>query len=304
MKPNLFITGGSGLLALNWAAVMRDRFVVTLGMHKSQVGLQGVKTVSLNLESTTEILTAFEQIRPQLVIHTAGLTSVEKCEADPKLAHHVNVELTQNLAQVCAQLSVPMVHISTDHLFSGKLPWLDEMQAVVPLNVYAGTKAEGELRVLASGPQVMVVRTNFYGWGPSYRQSFSDWIITSLRNGNSVTLFEDAFYTPIVIEALINAVHELVSRSASGIFHVVGDERISKHQFGLKIAERFQLNAELIRAGKLVDQHALTLRPRDMSLSNAKTCRAIGRTLGGVDEHLQLLLRQYQTGLAEELQNL
>lgn len=304
MKSTILITGGSGLLALNWALATRDRYAVTLGLHVRKVSLPGVETRRFSLDSVDAILGTLEVIQPHLVIHTAGLTNVEECEVKPDLAQYANVDLAANVAQACARLRLPLVHISTDHLFSGKSLLVEETHLVAPQNAYARTKAEAELRVLEFCPQTLVVRTNFYGWGPSYRRSFSDVIIAALREGDTVTLFQDVFYTPILSEALADAVHQLVDRKARGVFHVAGDELIPKHQFGLKVAAQFQLDPSLIKAGNLADRCDLVHRPRDMSLSNQKASRLLGRKLGGVDEQLQRLLQQEKLGLAREAQNL
>lgn len=304
MKETVLITGGSGLLGLNWALATRDRFAVILGLHAREIALAGVETQHISLESVECPFRALEKIEPLIVIHTAGLTSVEACEADPQLAQRINVDVAENVARACARLGLLLAHISTDHLFSGQTSHVTETDPVSPQNVYARTKAEAESRVLDANPQALVVRTNFFGWGPFYRRSFSDVILAALRNGSNLTLFEDVFYTPILCETLVHAVHELIDVRSSGIFHIVGDDRISKYEFGLKVAERFQLDASLIKAGRLADQPTLVHRPRDMSLSNQKASRLLGRKLGGVNEHLERLLWQEECGLAAEMQNL
>ena len=150
----------------------------------------------------------------------------------------------------------------------------------------------------------LVMRTNFYAWGPSYRKSFSDVVIEALRTGHELTLFKDVFYTPILIETATLAAHDLINQKASGIFHVVGDERITKYEFGLKTAKEFNLDSSLINPGFLADHISQVHRPHDMSLSNKKTCDLLGRKLGGVDEHIARLHRQEQNGLTREIQNL
>lgn len=304
MKRSLLITGGSGLLALNWALAIRDRYSVTLGLHERNISLAGVETRQIDLESVDHLVGAFEEVQPRIVIHTAGLTSIEKCEAEPALAQHINVTLAANVAHACAKLGLPMVHISTDHLFSGKSSLVDERHPVTPRNVYGRTKAEAEVRVLEAHAQTLVIRTNFYGWSPRYRSSFSDMVIDALRTGKELTLFKDVFYTPILIEVAVQAVHDLINLKASGVFHVVGDERISKYEFGLKIAERFNLAPSIIKPGFLADRVALVQRPPDMSLSNQKACNLLARRLGGVDEHIARLHWQEQSGLAQEMQGL
>ena len=304
MNATVLITGGSGLLALNWALAIRDRYSVTLGLHERDISLAGIETRQIDLESVDQLVRVFETVQPQIVIHTAGLTNIEECEAKPDLAQHINVELAVNVAKACAKLGLPLVHISTDHLFSGEASFVDETHPAEPKNAYGRTKAEAELRVLEVHAQTLVIRTNFYGWGPSYRRSFSDVIIEALRSGTELTLFKDVFYTPIIIEKVTQATHDLINLKVSGIIHVVGDERISKYEFGLKIAKEFNLNASLIKPGLLTDKVSLVQRPRDMSLSNQKICELLGRKLGGVNEHLARLHQQEQNGFAQEIQNL
>ena len=304
MTEKVFITGGSGLLALNWALAIRESHVVTLGLHERIVSLAGVRTQRVELESVEHLVQTFEEAQISIVVHAAGYTSVEACEAKPDLARHINVDLAGNVAKACAKLGLPLIHISTDHLFSGEMPLLAENSPVIPVNEYGRTKAEAELRVLDDHPHALIIRTNFYGWGTSYRRSFSDVIIASLRSGKELNLFTDVFYTPILVETVARAAHDLIDTKATGIVNIVGDERISKFEFGIRIAEEFGLDASLIKPGLLADQVALVQRPRDMSLSNQKACKLLGKQLGSVAENLARLHQQEQSGLARETQSL
>ncbi len=304
MKDKVLITGGSGLLALNWAMAIRDLYSVVLGLYDRHVSMTGVESRQIDIESINDLTKTVESIRPLIVVHTAGLTSVEACEANPELARHVNVELSFNVAQACAKLNLQLVHISTDHLFSGLEPSVNEAYLVNPRNVYGQTKAEAETRVMEAHPEALVIRTNFYGWGPSYRSSFSDTIINSLRSGNEVNLFADVFYTPILAETLTFATHDLIKKQAKGIFNVVCDERISKYEFGLKLAKYLHLNESLIKPVLFGDKPGLVQRPLDLSLSNKKTCDLIGRKLGNIDSDIERLYEQEKLGIAKEIQNL
>lgn len=304
MSTTVLITGGSSLLALNWALAIRDRYSVTLGLHERDISLSAVQARRVDLESVDRLVRVLEADQPQIVIHTVGLTNVDECEIKPDLAQHINVDLAANVAKACAKLGLPLIHVSSDHLFSGEVSLVDENHPTAPKNVYGRTKAEAESRVLEAHAQSLIIRTNFYGWGPSYRRSFSDVLIEALRLGNELILFEDVFYTPILIETVTQVVHDLINLKVSGIFHVVGDDRISKYEFGLKIAEEFNLDSSIIKPGFLADQVSLVQRPYDMSLSNNKACNLLGRKLGGVDDHLARLHQQGRNGYAKEIQNL
>jgi dTDP-4-dehydrorhamnose reductase len=304
MKQRILITGGAGLLAVNWALLMRERYDITLGLHERKVSLDGVSARPIFLEKKEVILEVFRESCPDIVIHAAGLTGVEECENNPARAHNINVELAVNVAHACAYLNIPFVHISTDHMFSGGFQFAAETTPVSPINMYARTKAEADVRVLEACSDALVIRTNFFGWGMSYRKSFSDKIISSLREKKPLRLFEDIFYTPIVIEVLVDVVHQLLDKKANGIFNVVGDDRLSKYQFGRIIAELFQLDHKLITAGNISENRSLIRRPKDMSLSNKKVCQFLGQKLGGAADHVHRLLKQEKTGFAKLVKEL
>ena len=303
-KPSILIAGGSGLLGVNWAVQTRHLFRPILALHHREISIEGVKNCRIQFNSIEDITRQICESKPQIVINAAGLTNVDQCEKTPDLSQEINVDLAKNIALVCNQLGVKMVQISTDHLFSGEMPMLDEQAHVNPLNVYGKNKAEAEKQVLNVNSSALVIRTNFFGWGPSYRSSFSDFIINSLRSKNKLTLFDDVFFTPIHTSTLVKTVHELVENGAKGIFNVVGDERISKKNFGQKIIKKFGLDAQLMQIGSIKDEPLLTHRPVDMSLSNQKLRRFLRKDIGGVDDQINRLHDEVLTGLAAEIKNL
>ena len=120
MKKRLLITGGTGLLALNWACAMREKWDVTLGTHHHSVSLAGVGSHRLYLGDPIRLHDQIELMSPDLVVHTAGLTIVDMCEQFPDLAYQANVEIANNVAMAVAKQGAALIHISTDHLFSGR----------------------------------------------------------------------------------------------------------------------------------------------------------------------------------------
>jgi dTDP-4-dehydrorhamnose reductase len=300
-KKRLLITGGSGLLGVNWAITCRDLYDVVLLLNKRLVNLRDSSSVNYHITSYKTALTLFDSVRPDIVIHTAGLTNVELCEADPLLAHSVNVELSDFLSKACAELGIDFVHISTDHLFSGETAMSDETEIVNPINVYGITKVKAEEIVKYNNQQALIVRTNFYCWGTSYRQSFSDMIINALRNNENIKLFDDVFYTPILAEYLIKLVHALIEKKQEGIFNIVSSERISKYEFGILLAETFHLDTGFISRSKIFDNLKLVKRPADMSLSNKKLEEIIGSEIPSLKMQLSRLFEQEQKGLRKEI---
>lgn len=297
----MILTGGSGLLALNWACAMRDRWDVVLGTHLHDVELREVRSCRIDLEDRELLESQLESLSPDLVVHAAGLTDVDRCESAPELATLANALLAQNVAQVAAKANLSLIHISTDHLFAGDRGLYTEGETPCPLNGYARSKLMGEELVQEACPRALVVRTNFFGWGHAGRQSFSDWVIRSLRNGESISLFDDVHFTPILADMLAKAAHELAAAGNAGIVNLAGDDRVSKYEFGLRLARRFALPIELIRRDQVGHANLRARRPKDMSLNNAKARGLLGRSLGGLDDFFEDLYTQEQQGRAAEL---
>jgi dTDP-4-dehydrorhamnose reductase len=297
----ILLTGGSGLLALNWACAMRDRHEIVLAIHTAQVSLAGTTSVPLPLDQTDELRDALQRIAPDVVVHTAGLTSVDECERRPDASRHVNAELARNVAAALAGTPTKLVHISTDHLFKGTHAYYDEEAQPEPLNAYAATKLLAEHWVAAAYPEALIVRTNFFGWGHARRQSFSDWLYYNLAAERELTLFDDSFITPILADDLAIASHRLVESGASGIYNVAGDERVSKYDFGICLAEAYGFSKALLRRGKIAASQLSARRPPDMSLDNRKARDRLGNSLGTIAGYIRALQQQDLAGRRKEL---
>lgn len=300
-KKRLLITGGTGLLALNWACALRDTWDVTLGTHQHSVDLSGVSACPLVLDDLARLQVQFEAVAPDLVVHTAGLTSVDKCELFPALAHQANVEIAQNVALAAAMYGTGLVHLSTDHLFSGSQSMCTEADQPEPVNHYGKTKALAETAVVQANPAALILRTNFFGWGHASRQSFTDWLIYNLRAGKELSLFDNVFFTPILADVLALTAHELVEEGASGVFNLVGDQRLSKYEFSCILADHFSLPEHLLLQHSLDGSELVAARPHDMSLDNRKARAVLGRDLGNVSQFLTALRQQEMSGRSAEL---
>jgi len=301
MKTKVLITGGSGLLAVNWALATRSHYTVTLLLHHKKISLLGVETDIAPLSSLDECSSILLKHQPDIVIHTAGLTNIEECDVNPDLAQEVNVDLARNIAISCSNQGVKLVHISTDQLFLGDQEFTTENTSTNPVNNYAKTKLIGDQKVLENCKDALVIRTNFFGWGANYRQSFSDFILNKLRNNESVDLFSDVFFTPILIDNLCSKVHQLIDLKATGLFNIVSSERVSKYDFGIKLANCFNLDTSLINPISIDDKPNLVKRPKDMSLSNTKLRQTLDCEIASLDKQLQTLKKQESKGAASQV---
>jgi dTDP-4-dehydrorhamnose reductase len=301
-RPRLLITGISGLLGLNLAVNARERFAVSGCYAEHRVALPGVDAAAVDVRSADAVHRLVARVRPDLVIHTVGMSSVDACENDPGRAQELNVDAAEVVARAARAAGARLVHVSTDHLFDGERARRREDEPLAPLNVYAKTKAEAEAVVLREHAQALVVRTNFYGWGTSVRVSFSDWILRALRSGEPLTMFTDVFFSPLVVDDLADALFDLVERGATGIVNVAAEERLSKYEFALRTAEAFGLPAGKVYAASVERASLRAPRPKDMSLDVARAAALLGRRLPTARDGLLRLRDTGEGGRAAILQ--
>ena len=290
---NIFFFGGASLLSNIWAEYWKKNFNIYLGLNQTWVEKPGLKSVKLSsdLSNYKKVLS---ELKIDLLINFSGLTSVEECENNYQLAEEINSILPQRLSLICLELKIKFIHISTDHLFDGKERFYSEHSKLNTLNKYASTKAKGEKNVLQSNPESLIIRTNFFGKSNIKKQSFSDFIISKLKDKQKIFLFSDVYYTPIFIEDLTNSVLLLIKKNKNGIYNVVSDERISKYDFGIIIAEVFNFSKKLIVKDKLSKRKDLVVRPLDMSLSNKKIKEELEINFNSITNQIRQLKKLYK----------
>ena len=297
----ILITGVSGLLGLNAAVALAPRHDVIGGFLDHPIDVPNVHASRIDLSDRGAVDGWIQGERPDIVLHAAGLTNVDGCETNPSLAERLNVEAAETVAAAAARANARLLHVSTDHLYDGTRSMYSESDPVSPVNVYARTKLDAESAVRAAHPAAFVIRTNFYGWGHPARQSFSDWILASLRRGDTLTMFHDVHFTPLLVNDLVDVMMTLAATAAPGIYNVAGGERLSKHAFGSAVAARFGFDPSRIKAVSSDTFAFKARRPHDMSLDTSKTARAIGRPMPSAAEGIDRLARLEAERLPETL---
>ncbi len=258
-KPAVWVTGANGLIG--------SHFLHLAKVLVPQWHVIPIVRAEFDLADSRAVVTAFQKDRPKLIIHCAALSRSPECQANPALAHKLNVEVTEFLADLATDIS--FIFFSTDLVFDGKKGDYHEMDAPNPLSVYAETKVIAERHVLRN-PQHTVIRTSLNA-GPSLQgdRGMDEQMLSALRIGKTLHLFTDEFRTPIPAEGTARAVWQLAQQKATGIYHVAGAERLSRWQLGELICERFPGYRAQIHASSLNTYQGAPRSP-DTSLNCAK----------------------------------
>ena len=174
----ILITGGTGLLGVNLSLRYSNNYKIYTLLNKKIINIPS----TLNNIDMKPLEKVFDEFSPNLVINTVAKTNIEMCEEKPLIATEVNFNYSKKIVELCKIYKCKLVHISTDHLSDGSKSFVKENQKVVSLNQYALTKSLAEKYILKEMTSAIVVRINFFGWRPKYRNSFSDKIINERSN--------------------------------------------------------------------------------------------------------------------------
>lgn len=259
MERIAWITGAGGLIG--------NYFVQTAAEFAPAWKILGLTRAQLDLTDKRAVREKFQRDQPQLIIHCAAQSKVPACESEPKLAWLLNVDVTQTLAELAAE--IPFVFFSTDLVFDGRKGNYVETDATNPVSVYGETKVAAE-KIVLNNPKHIVIRTSMNcGNSPTGDRGFSDELRQSWKRGETTKLFTDEFRCPMFAGVTCRAVWELVEKSVGGIFHLAGSERLSRAQIGQLIAMRFpELNPK-IETGSLTEYQGPPRAP-DTSVNCAK----------------------------------
>ncbi len=273
--PTVLMTGSCGLLGSHLAAALAGRYRVVGVDRHPWWGDQPMAITQADLTAPGAAKAVVAETGPEIVIHCAAMVNVDACEADPARAYACNEGLTRELVRATPPRSL-FLYISTDAVFQGDRALATEETLPCPRNVYGRSKLHGEWEVQQGGMRHLIVRTNFYGWSSGRKESAAEWLYRSLKTRQPMTLFTDVFFTPIYVVDLVERLVRLVEVGAQGIVHLGGGERVSKHRFGVLLAETAGFSMDTVRQGSVDAGGLLAPRAKEASLSSERFARLTG----------------------------
>ncbi len=286
----ILITGGSGLLGSKISEKTIEKgYKVYSGFntHESRFG------TPIRLDICDKILLhkIFKDVSPGVVIHTAALTNVDKCEEDEELAWKVNAEGTRNIAELSKKHKAFLVYISTDYVFSGEKGMYKETDETNPINHYGVTKLEGEMTVKAIADEWCVARPSvIYGSTPAAgKVNFALWVLEKLEKGEPISIITDQYVSPTLNTNLAEMILEIVEKRLTGVYHLAGATPINRYDFASFLAEKFKLDKNLIRPVKSEDMKWKAKRPKNTSLNVEKASETLNKKPLKIEDALNTL---------------
>ena len=183
------------------------------------------------------------EAEPEVVVNCAAYTAVDRAESDPDTAARANTAGPANLAVICDELDIPLIHISTDYVFDGcaSSPYT-EQDMESPQSVYGRTKLEGERRIRDHLDHHVIIRTSWL-----YGVYGSCFVNTMRRLGlehKEFTVVDDQWGSPTWAADLADVILTIIKRLGSstsdemyGTFHYTGFGKTTWRRYAEVIVE-------------------------------------------------------------------
>ena len=272
------VTGGGGQLATaieRLGKASENEYLITT---LEQMDICSVESLSEGLKGA------------DIVVNCAAYTNVEAAEDNAEEAISVNRDGVRNIATICAERGIKLIHISTDFVFGGDAerttPYL-ESDTPAPINVYGRTKAEGD-REAMKAPKAIVLRTSwlYAPWG----KNFLNTILARAKEGAELRVVDDQRGTPTsalgLAEAIVAIIESGAWRRMSGIYHYSDLGECTWYDFAREILLKANIDAD-IKPCKSSDWPSKAQRPHYSVLDKSRITNTHIVTLKTWQERLE-----------------
>ena len=200
------------------------------------------------MSNAAEVDALFDQLKPDIVIHTAAMTQVDKCESERDACWNLNVKAVENLATACKQHNTFLVHLSTDFIFDGEDGPYGEEASANPVSYYGESKLEAEKLLINSDIRWAIARTVLvYGITEAMsRSNIILWVKKSLEDGKTIHVVDDQWRTPTLAEDLALGCVLIADKEKEGVYNISGKDFLSPYEMAIQTADFFDLDKSLI----------------------------------------------------------
>lgn len=264
----LLITGASGLYGSKLAKIASTKGFEVYSGYNEDPPTFGVP-VQFDVSAKEQVEKKFKKVKPEIVVHAATLTDVDRCETDKKLAWKINVEGTRHIVEETRKMDAFLIYISTDYVFNGKKGLYVENSRPDPINYYGFTKLKAEEYVKAMVDKYCIARTSvIFGSVPATgKVNFALWLLSKLKRSEKINIITDQWNSPTLNTNLAEMTLEIIERQLTGIFHLSGATRISRYDFAKLISQIFAFKANLINPITTEELTMIAKRPQDSSFN-------------------------------------
>lgn len=237
-------------------------------LEKRGMEAVGVDIEEMDITDAASVDRVIRAAAPDAVIHCAAYTAVDAAEENEAVCRKVNADGPRNIAQVCRELDIRMLYISTDYVFDGQGEHIWEPEdACAPKSVYGQTKYEGELAVQELLDKFFIVRI---AW--AFGRNGNNFVKTMLRlaeTHDTITVVNDQFGSPTYTYDLARLLVDMVQTEKYGVYHATNEGFCSWYDFACAIFREAGVNVKVVPVTS-AEYGAKANRPMNSRMSKEK----------------------------------
>lgn len=233
----ILISGANGKVGTALTAQLKSRKLAYIALDHAQ----------LDITNSTAIKQRLREYRPSIIINTAAFTHVDLAEQQQEKAFETNERGAELLAQTAASQQIPIIHLSTDYVFSGDKPLAEsyvEGDAAEPASIYGKSKLAGEQAVRNANAHHIIIRTAWLF--DEHSDNFAKKLITAAKQqldlpSPTLRIAANQYGCPTDTSDLASAIVHLLQTYASkttlpwGTYHYAGEPAISRLEWAQEI---------------------------------------------------------------------
>ncbi|MCE1163965.1 MAG: sugar nucleotide-binding protein [Bacteroidetes bacterium] len=237
----VLLTGGSGLLG-QYLNIKLSAENELLTLYNGNAGnCYKFDSMKIDITDKAKLSLLFINFRPDAVIHTACYSRPEICAKLSKdEVYRLNVETTENIAQMCTDYDSKLIYTSTDLVYDGTgRGILNEESDLNPVTLYAESKLMGEIAVQRYSNNYIILRTALLiGFGLNHSRNNFHLTYDSLEKKREVKLFYDQYRSPLSLEIAADMITRMCGMAVRNeIINFGGRDRVSRIEIGELICE-------------------------------------------------------------------
>lgn len=246
----IFITGGSGLLGQYLNETLSENHEILTHYHEHEGNCKKFNSIRFSLDDYTKFESVLMNFKPDVVIHTAAISSTEKANKySTAYVYEINVNATKRIAEVCEKINSKLIYLSTDLVYAGyRGSMLNESSKLIPVSLYAETKLMGEVKIKETFDNYIILRLALLiGFGLNHSTCFFQKMYENLRLNKSVKLFSNQYRSPLEISEAARMIKELLKKPIAGeTLNFGGNERLSRYELGEILCEECRFDKNLL----------------------------------------------------------
>ena len=285
------VTGSAGLIGSQVVTDLVQQNHTVYSCYHNTKPLQGIPT-PLDLSDEIQIIQTLQEIIPDRIIHLAAMTGVDLCETEKELATIINTKATEILARQAVKLNAFFLYVSTDYVFDGINGMKKEYDITNPLGFYGKSKLGGELVLNKLASNWCIARTSTPFGIHSTKKTFPLWVKENLEAKKEIPVLIDQFTSPTYVPNLSKMLIEITTRQITGILHVSGATRISRHALAELVADKLHLDKNFLIPTKIDTMNWKAQRPKDSSLNTSLASENLNEQPQKIEKSLELFINE------------